>query len=65
MDKLDYWTMREGDEMKTAEEIVAEIKERKARYQIAMQGGAVMEGIFANYYIAMLTLLKWIEEKND
>jgi len=47
--------------MKTAEEIVAEIKERKERYKIAMQGGDVMEVTYANYYIAMLILLKWIE----
>lgn len=53
--------------MKTAEEIVAEIKERKARYKIAMKAGGEMEVVYANFYIAMLPLLKWIEseEPND
>ncbi len=47
--------------MKTAEKIVAEIKDRKERYKKEMQAGGSLEVVYANYYISLLILLKWIE----
>ena len=62
MDKLDYWTMREGDEMKTAEEIVAEIERRAKYYERLDTAGSEYA---AHITFAMRLLNAWIEEKND